>query len=276
MPSPLVPIVGREAELKAVALALHATTGGSARVVSLVGDAGVGKSRLIEEGTALAGTRGFLVLHSVASPLHADLHYGVVVEALRPVVRSVEAGARTRLVEGLPDLGRLFDGLDLPPPPPLDDAGMERTRLFDAVCRLLDRLTRQQPVLLAVDDRVALEFGRLLAERGHLELRDDVFFLAWTRCARHYEMAPTNSSWSFAASVSALGCWRTPVPPRMARTRGRRRRSLRYRPRRGWRTKASCGRSTASSVPKLGHSAVRTVRSPGSLLRRVATPVRCG
>ena len=29
---------------------------------------------------------------------------------------------------------------------------MERTRLFEAVCRLLDRLTRQQPVLLVVDD----------------------------------------------------------------------------------------------------------------------------
>ena len=67
-------------------------------------------------------------------------------------MRAVEAGARTRLVEGLPDLGRLFDGLDLPTPSPLGDAGMERTRLFEAVCRLFDRLTRQQPVLLAVDD----------------------------------------------------------------------------------------------------------------------------
>jgi DNA-binding CsgD family transcriptional regulator/tetratricopeptide (TPR) repeat protein len=34
----------------------------------------------------------------------------------------------------------------------LGDPGMERTRLFEAVCRLLDRLTRQQPVLLVVDD----------------------------------------------------------------------------------------------------------------------------
>jgi predicted ATPase len=29
---------------------------------------------------------------------------------------------------------------------------MDRTRLFGAACRLLDRLTRQQPVLLTVDD----------------------------------------------------------------------------------------------------------------------------
>ena len=152
MPSQLVPLVGREAELVAVSRALDGAADGVAQVVSLMGDAGVGKSRVVEESLKLGRARGFLTLHAVASPLHADLHYGVVVEALRPVMRTVEAGARTRLVEGLPDLGRLFDGLDLPTPSPLGDAGMERTRLFEAVCRLFDRLTRQQPVLLAVDD----------------------------------------------------------------------------------------------------------------------------
>ncbi len=152
MRSQLVPLVGRDAEMGRLALALDAAAGGEAGVVALVGEAGVGKSRLTEEGMALARARGFLTLHAVASPLHTDLHFGVVVEALRPLVRTVEAGARTRLVEGLPDLGRLFDGLHLPVPAPLGDAGMERMRLFEAVCRLLDRLTRQQPVLLVVDD----------------------------------------------------------------------------------------------------------------------------
>jgi DNA-binding CsgD family transcriptional regulator/tetratricopeptide (TPR) repeat protein len=150
--SQLVPLVGRDAEVEALALALDAAAAGVARVVALVGDPGVGKSRLFEESMALARSRGFLTLHAVASPLHADLHYGVVVEALRPLMCTIEAGARTRLVEGLPDLGKLFDGLGLPAPSPLGDAGMERTRLFEAVCRLFDRLTRQQPVLLAVDD----------------------------------------------------------------------------------------------------------------------------
>jgi DNA-binding CsgD family transcriptional regulator/tetratricopeptide (TPR) repeat protein len=145
-------LVGRDAEVGAIAAALDAAAQGAARAVVLLGDAGVGKSRLAEEGTALARARGFLTLHAAASPLHADLHYGVVVEALRPVVRTVEAGARTRLVEGLPDLGRLFGDVDLPPTTPLGDPNMERIRLFEAVCRLLDRLTGRQPVLLFVDD----------------------------------------------------------------------------------------------------------------------------
>jgi predicted ATPase len=152
MPSQLVPLVGRDSEVEALGHALQGAADGMAGVVALVGEAGVGKSRLAEEGMALARARGFLILHAAASPLHGDLHYGVVVEALRPLVRTIEAGVRTSLVEGLPDLGRLFDGLHLPAPAPLGDAGMERTRLFEAVCRLLDRLTRQQPVLLVVDD----------------------------------------------------------------------------------------------------------------------------
>jgi DNA-binding CsgD family transcriptional regulator/tetratricopeptide (TPR) repeat protein len=152
MPSQLVPLVGRDSEMEALGHALQGAADGIAGVVTLVGEPGVGKSRLAEEGMALARARGFLILHAAASPLHGDLHYGVVVEALRPLVRTVEAGARTSLVEGLPDLGRLFGGLHLPAPAPLGDAGMERTRLFEAVCRLLDRLTRQQPALLVVDD----------------------------------------------------------------------------------------------------------------------------
>ncbi|MBD0292094.1 MAG: hypothetical protein ICV70_00790 [Jiangellaceae bacterium] len=87
----------------------------------------------------------------MASPLHADLHYGVVVEGLRPVVRSVEAGVGTRLVEGLPDLGRLFDGLDLPPA----TAGRPGHGANAAVRGRLPAArpaARQQPVVLAVDD----------------------------------------------------------------------------------------------------------------------------
>ena len=102
MISELVPLVGRDAELGTLTLALDTAADGVAGVLALKGDAGVGKTRLAAELAALARTRGFVTLHAVASPLHADLPYGVVVEALRPLVSTVEAGARARLIEGLP------------------------------------------------------------------------------------------------------------------------------------------------------------------------------
>jgi hypothetical protein len=49
------------------------------------------------------------------------------------------APGRPALVEGLLDLGRLFGDLSLPPGPALGDPGLKRTRLFESVCRLLER-----------------------------------------------------------------------------------------------------------------------------------------
>src|SRR3954466_4450092 len=92
MHSLLVPFVGRAAEVTAVEAALDAAAAGVAGVVGLAGEPGAGKSRLAEEASALARARGFLTLRAAASPLHADLPYAVVVEALRPVVLTVEAG----------------------------------------------------------------------------------------------------------------------------------------------------------------------------------------
>lgn len=57
MPSQLVPLVGREAELAAVSRALDGAADGVAQVVSLMGDAGVGKSRVVEESLKLGRAR---------------------------------------------------------------------------------------------------------------------------------------------------------------------------------------------------------------------------
>ena len=42
--------------------------------------------------------------------------------------------------------------MQLPPPEPLGDAAIERTRLFEAVSRLVERMAADQPVVLLVDD----------------------------------------------------------------------------------------------------------------------------
>ena len=120
-------------------------------MVALSGEAGIGKSRLASELLAVARARGFLLLSGTACPYQGGLSYAPMLEALRPLVAADNPG-RARLVDGLADLGRLFGGLPLPQPAALGDPSLERTRLFEAVSRMLQRVADRQPIMLLVDD----------------------------------------------------------------------------------------------------------------------------
>src|SRR6266542_2987422 len=144
--------VRRSRELGRVLAALERAAAGSGGALLLAGEAGIGKSRLAAEALSLASQRGFVTLQGSAYPLQADLAYAPVLEVLGPFLAGLEPGRRAALVGGLPDLGRLFAGLHLPPPEPLGDAALERTRLFEAVSRLVERVAADRPVALLVDD----------------------------------------------------------------------------------------------------------------------------
>lgn len=147
-----IPLVGRSAELTRVRAAVDLVAGGQGRMLLLAGPAGIGKSRLLEEATALAGGRGFRTLRGGARVLGRGLAYAPILEAFGPYLRALPPGQRVRLLDGLADLGRLFADLHLPPTGPLGDPALERTRLFEAVARLLARMAERAPVVLAVDD----------------------------------------------------------------------------------------------------------------------------
>jgi predicted ATPase len=163
-----VPLVGRSEELGRVLAALERASAGSGGALLLAGEAGIGKSRLAAEALTLARQRGFVTVQGAAYPLQADLAYAPILEALGPFLTGLEPGRLAALVRGLPDLGRLFAGLHLPPPEPLGDADLERTRLFEAVSRLVERVAAERPVALLVDDlhwadAASLEFLHYLA-----------------------------------------------------------------------------------------------------------------
>jgi DNA-binding CsgD family transcriptional regulator len=148
----VVPLVGRSEELGRVLAALERAATGSGGALLLAGEAGIGKSRLAAEALTLARRRGFVTMQSAAYPMQADLAYAPVLELLGPFLAGLEPGRREALVGGLPDLGRLFAGLHLPPPEPLWDPALERTRLFEAVSRLVERVAAERPLVLLVDD----------------------------------------------------------------------------------------------------------------------------
>src|SRR5258706_3714262 len=146
------PLVGRSAEMDRLAVQLSRAARGQGCAMFLVGEAGIGKTRLAHEALVLARERGFLVLEGSAYALEDRLAYAPILAAFGPFLRRLDSPRQARLVSGLPDLGRLFTDLHLPAPLPLGDPALEKTRLFEAVVRLLERLTRETPVFLFLDD----------------------------------------------------------------------------------------------------------------------------
>lgn len=144
--------VGRRIERQRLEEALGRVAAGGGVAVLISGETGIGKTALARVGLGLAAERGFRVLEGSSNPLNRDLAYGPIVEAVGRELREIDPTEQASLVDGLTALGRLFEGLGLSAPEPLGDAVLEKTRLFEAVLRLVDRMSRRAPVALLLDD----------------------------------------------------------------------------------------------------------------------------
>ena len=80
-------VVGRDAELDRMRAAVEAARAGEAACVLLVGEGGIGKTRLLAESTSLAADIGVAVL-SGRPPLAASAPFSVVRDALRSWLRA--------------------------------------------------------------------------------------------------------------------------------------------------------------------------------------------
>ncbi|MGY1715368.1 helix-turn-helix transcriptional regulator [Geodermatophilus sp. SYSU D01106] len=147
------PLVGRAREIAALESAVDRAAAGRGSAVLVAGDAGVGKSRLLDELAARAAGRGLRVLTGHCVDLgEVGLPYLPFVDLLRPVAAELGEGAaglfaaRTRAAES--------DGADLDAAvralrPPVDDG---RLQLFEAVAGALASLAAQAPVLVLLED----------------------------------------------------------------------------------------------------------------------------
>ena len=146
------PLVGRQRELGQVREALAEAGAGRGHLVFVVGQMGIGKTRLVEEALALARSQDFIVLVGRTPAAGSGLAYAPLLSAFGAPLRSLDPTERNELVGDLPHLGRLWPEFGLPPPAPVHDPDLERALLFEAVSRLLERLSSEAPVLLFVDD----------------------------------------------------------------------------------------------------------------------------
>src|SRR3954470_22180362 len=107
------PIVGRRAQLTAVADALTRLEGRASPILALSGEPGIGKTRLVEELCERADARGHLVLSGRASELEQDLPFAVAVDALGDYAASLGVHRLERLVGAqAAELAPIVPGLD--------------------------------------------------------------------------------------------------------------------------------------------------------------------
>ncbi|TMC88870.1 MAG: hypothetical protein E6J10_02210, partial [Chloroflexi bacterium] len=149
------PLVGRAAAFRQLVGSFQQARGGQAQVVLLVGEAGIGKTRLATEFVAWARAQGAQVLSGQAFELGGRLPYQPLVEALRERLEAENAPEDlledlwlTELARLLPELRVRYPDL----PVPTQDELSAKVRLFEAVARLFDALARRAPLLLLLED----------------------------------------------------------------------------------------------------------------------------
>jgi class 3 adenylate cyclase/tetratricopeptide (TPR) repeat protein len=163
----LTRFVGRDAETEVLRRALERAAAGHGQVVAIVGEAGVGKSRLHWEFTRSHHADGWLVLRSRSAAYARGTPYLHVIELLETYLglheRADARRVRERVADKLLALDRTLEPLLTPLLALFDvtvhDAGWDaldppqrRQRILDAVKRLFLRESQVQPLLLVVAD----------------------------------------------------------------------------------------------------------------------------
>ncbi len=163
----LTPLVGRDAELAALAAAWERAKGGQGQVVLIEGEAGIGKSRLVRTTAERFGTVGRTRLEIRCSPYHQMSAFYPIIEMLQRALgnapgdppetrlQSLEvAGAQAGLSVEATSLVASLLSLPVPPGaalPPMTPA-QQKQRTLHALQDWLKAIARTDPVLVIVED----------------------------------------------------------------------------------------------------------------------------
>jgi class 3 adenylate cyclase/tetratricopeptide (TPR) repeat protein len=163
----LTRFVGRQPELAALQQALERTDPGHGEVVALVGEAGVGKSRLVYEFVHTHHAHGWLVLEGAAVSYGKATPYLPVLDLLKRythvedhddtrTIRAKVTGQVLTLDETLhgaiPALLSLLDALPEDSPFLSLDPPQRRRQTLEALKRIFVRESQEQPLLLVCED----------------------------------------------------------------------------------------------------------------------------
>ena len=163
----LTPFVGRHREMGVLRDALARAGEGRGQIVAVVGEPGVGKSRLVHELVHSEHTAAWLVLESNSASYGQATPYLPLIELLKGYFR-IEAGDSTRAIrekvtgkfltldatlqDAIPPVLDLLDALYDDHPFASLDPLQRRQSTYQAIARLVASAQRAQPVVVVFED----------------------------------------------------------------------------------------------------------------------------
>jgi class 3 adenylate cyclase/tetratricopeptide (TPR) repeat protein len=150
-------LVAREAEMARLFAVLDVVQAGTGQLVMVVGEPGVGKTRLAQEVLLAARARGFGGITGRCYAPQSSMPYYPFWEALARAAAAAPPALRSALPLQWPEVARLLPhqhlGTQASSMPPLDGTGgTGEHRLFWQVTGFLQALAEEQPLALLLDD----------------------------------------------------------------------------------------------------------------------------
>lgn len=147
------PIVGRSAELAALDGALAEARAGGTPLVVVAGEAGIGKTALVDRWTAPLPEQGVVVLRGGCDELGRDLPLQPLADALADHLRSVGTERAAAILAGdEPWLAALLGPVAGPSATVVPDVRTSQISLFSALARAVVRAAEGGPAVLVVED----------------------------------------------------------------------------------------------------------------------------
>jgi predicted ATPase len=204
--------VGRAAELAVLTAAIDAAAAGEPGVVVVSGEAGVGKTRLVEEAAERARQAHARVLTGSCIELGGEgLPFGPLADALRELVRTTEPDeldtfigpARSELARILPEL----DPGVVPATSALGDVGT--ARLLELILGVIERLADDRPLMFVIEDlhwadRSTLDLVALLVRALRASRVLVVASFRTDELHRSHPLRPLVSGWERVRSVHRI------------------------------------------------------------------------
>ncbi len=143
-------LVGRDREVDVVRRSFE-SVGPDGRLLAIVGEAGIGKTRLCDELASIARERGSRAATVRCFQEEAGLAFGVVMQLVRAALETTDGDATTG-AWWRPEAARLLPELGAPPTTPLDSLAAQ-ARFYEAICALVTECVCAQGTgVVVVDD----------------------------------------------------------------------------------------------------------------------------